>query len=43
MFDNMSRAKHIWIRIVMSLIAIGAVFGYRCPMEGCPACKLLGK
>ena len=43
MLNNLSRAKHIFIRVIVSLTAIAAMFGFRCPAEGCPACKMLGK
>jgi hypothetical protein len=24
-------------------LSIAAMFGYRCPAQGCPACKMMGK
>jgi len=43
MVTKLTVVKHVWIRITVALLAIAAAFGWRCPVEGCPACKLLGK
>jgi len=26
-----------------AVLTVASFFGYRCPAQGCPACKLLGK
>jgi len=31
------------LRVIYLFMALYAYFGGRCPMEGCPGCKLLGK
>ena len=35
--------KRLICRVTYLVLAIYAYFGGRCPAQGCPACKLLGK
>lgn len=38
-----TRVKHLALRLFSLAFAIAALFGFRCPAQGCPACKLVGK
>ena len=35
--------KRLVIRVVYLILALYAYFGGRCPAQGCPACKWMGK
>jgi hypothetical protein len=35
--------KRLIFRVTYLILAIYAYFGGRCPAQGCPACKLVGK
>ncbi len=38
-----SKVKGWLLRIGYLALALYAYFGGRCPAQGCPACKLIGK
>ena len=38
-----TKMKHWALRIAYLALAVYAYFGGRCPAEGCPACRLIGK
>jgi hypothetical protein len=31
------------MRVSAAALAVAVLFGYRCPAQGCPACKIVGK
>ncbi len=38
-----AKVKVILIRVSYLFMALYAYFGGKCPAQGCPACKLVGK
>ena len=38
-----AKMKMIALRVAYCALAVVAYFGGRCPAQGCPACKLVGK
>jgi hypothetical protein len=38
-----AKTKAILLRALYLLLAVYAYFGGRCPAEGCPACRWIGK
>lgn len=38
-----AKTKTIVLRVAYCALAVYAYFGGRCPAQGCPACKLMGK
>jgi hypothetical protein len=43
MIKKLAYFKPILWQVVAAILAVGAIFGYRCPAEGCPACRLIGR
>lgn len=37
------RPQDLWFRIIFLFFALLAFFGFKCPAQGCPACKYLGQ
>jgi len=35
--------KQILLQIIGALFTIAALTGYRCPLHGCPACRMTGQ
>ena len=42
MLKALTSTKGILIQVFAALLALAAVFGYRCPAQGCPACRMIG-
>ncbi len=38
-----TKTKAILLRLVYGALAVYAYFGGRCPAQGCPACRMVGK
>lgn len=42
MLNGLNRIKVLGISLFTSALVIAAIFGYRCPAQGCPACRIVG-
>jgi hypothetical protein len=43
MLKKLTSVKMVFINVIALAIAVAASFGFRCPAQGCPACKALGQ
>lgn len=39
---RLSAMKWVLLQILAAGLAVAASFGYRCPAQGCPACRMVG-
>jgi len=37
------RAKNLAVWVGSVALSMAMLFGYKCPIHGCPACKIVGK
>jgi hypothetical protein len=38
-----ARTVALMMKLAGTALAVAAFFGYKCPAQGCPACKIVGK
>lgn len=40
---TMTPFKAILLQVAAAAFTVAAYFGFRCPAQGCPGCRLMGK
>jgi len=43
MIKTIQRLKWPFVHVLAAALALAALFGYRCPAQGCPLCKIVGQ
>jgi len=39
---TLTPVKLVLLQLLTAALAVAAAFGFRCPAQGCPACRMVG-